>query len=105
MAGQRSSYSEVLGETEAPLALHKHLARYWAAADAPHDDPGGWANRSTADPSTGAVVAIGFPVLETLRNLVLWKVEGVLRTGNPTAATALVEGSAVEQLARLPGSS
>ena len=62
---------------DAPLSLHKHLARYWAAADAPQDNPGRRATRSTADPSTGAVAAMGFPVLDTLRNLVLRKVEGV----------------------------
>ena len=55
MVGWRSTYAEVLGEPDAPLALHKHLAPYWAAADAPQDDPGGRATRSTADPSTGAV--------------------------------------------------
>ena len=77
MAGRHSSYAEVLGETEAPLALHKHLAQYWAAADAPHNDPGGRATRSTADPSTGAVAAVGFPVLDTLKKFVLLKVEGV----------------------------
>ena len=77
MVGRRSTYTEVLGESDAPLALHKHLARYWAAADAPQDDPGGRATRSTADPSTGAVAAVGFPVLDTLINLVLRKVEGV----------------------------
>ena len=77
MVGWRSTYSEVLGELDAPLALHKHLARYWAAADAPQDDPGGRATRSTTDPSTGAMAAVGFPVLDTLRNLVLRKVEGV----------------------------
>ena len=49
----------------------------WAATDAPHDDPSRRATRSTADPSTGAVAAVGFLVLDTLRNLVLWKVEGV----------------------------
>ena len=74
MAGRRSSYTKVLGETEAPLALHKHLARYWAAVDAPHNDPVGRATLSTADPSTGAVAAVGFPVLDTLRNLVFRKV-------------------------------
>ena len=57
MFGGRSTYAEVLGESDAPLALHKHLARYWAAADALQDDPGGRATRSTADPSTGAVAA------------------------------------------------
>ena len=77
MAGRRSSYAEVLGETKAPLALHKHQARYWAAADAPPEDPGGRAIRSTTDPSTSAVAAVGFPVLETLQNLVLRNVEGV----------------------------
>ena len=77
MVGRRSTYTEVLGESEAPLALHKHLARYWAAADAPQDDLGGRATRSTTDSSTGAVAAVGFPVLETFRNLVLRKVEGV----------------------------
>ena len=77
MVGRRSTYAEVLGESDAPLALHKNLARYWAAADAPQDNPGGRATRSTTDPSTGAVAAVGFPVLDTLRNLVLRKVEGV----------------------------
>ena len=77
MVGRRSTYAEVLGESDAPLALHKHLARYWAAADAPQDDPSGRATRSTTDPSTGAVAAVRFPVLETLRNLVLRKVEGM----------------------------
>ena len=77
MAGRRSTYDKLLGGSDAPLALHKHLARYWAAADAPHDDPGGRANCSTADPSTSAVAAVGFPVLETLQNLVLRNVEGV----------------------------
>ena len=77
MFGRRSAYAEVLEESDAPLALHKHLARYGAAADAPQDNPGGRATRSTADPSTGAVAAVGVPVLETLRNLVLRKVEGV----------------------------
>ena len=33
--------------------------------------------RSNADPSTSAVAAVGFPVLETLQNLVLRNVEGV----------------------------
>ena len=75
MFGRRLSYAKVLGESDAPLALHKHLARYWAAADTPPDDPGGRATQSTADPSTGAVAAVGVPVLETLRNLVLRKVE------------------------------
>ena len=74
MFGRRSTYAEVLGESDAPLALHKHLARYWAAADAPQDDPGGRATRSTADPLTGAVATVGVPVLETLQNLVLRKV-------------------------------
>ena len=77
MVGRRSTYAEVLGESDAPLALHKHLARYWTAVDAPQDDPGRRATRSTADPSTGAVAAVGFPVLDTFRNLVLRKVEGV----------------------------
>ena len=77
MVGQRSTYSEVLGESDALLALHKHLARYWAAADAPQDDPGGRATRSTADPSTDPVATVGFPVLDTIINLVLRKVEGV----------------------------
>ena len=77
MVGRRSTYAEVLGESDTPLALHKHLARYWAAVDAPQDDPGGRATRSTADPSTGAVAGVGFPVLDTLRNLVLRKAEGV----------------------------
>ena len=35
---------------------------------------GGRATRSTTDPATGAVADVGHPVLETLQNLVLWKV-------------------------------
>ena len=77
MVGRRSTYAKVLGESDAPLALNKHLARYWAAADAPQYNPGGRATRSTTYPSTGAVAAVGFPVLDTLRNLFLRKVEGV----------------------------
>ena len=76
MVGERSTYAEVLGESDSPLALNKHLARYWAAADAPQDDPGRQATRSTTDPSTGAVAAVGVPVLETLRNIFPQEVGG-----------------------------
>ena len=77
MAGRRVNYADVLVETEAPIALYKHLAKYWAVTDTPPEDPGGRATRSTADPATGAVAAVGLPVLENLRNLVLRKVDGV----------------------------
>ena len=77
MAGRRANDAEVLVETEAPIALYKHLSNYWAVTDTPPEDPGGRATRSTADPATGAVDAVGIPVLETLRNLVLRKVDGV----------------------------
>ena len=77
MAGRRANYAEVLVETEALIALYKHLAKYWAVTDTPPEDPGRRATRSTADPATGAVAAVGLPVLETLRNLVLWKFDGV----------------------------
>ena len=63
-------------KTEAPIALYKHLERYWAVPDTPLEDPGGQATRSNADPATGAVAAVGLPVLETLRNLVLRKIDG-----------------------------
>ena len=76
MAGGRSSFAQILVETKAPLALYKHLARYWTVPDTPPEDPGGRATRSNADPATGAVAAVGLPVLETLRNLVLRKIDG-----------------------------
>ena len=41
------------------------------------EDLGERATRSYVDPPTGAVYAVGLPVLETLRNLVLWKINGV----------------------------
>ena len=43
----------------------------------PPEDPGGRATRSNADTATGAVAAAGLPVLETLRNLVLRKIDRV----------------------------
>ena len=76
-AGRRANYAEVLVETEAPIALYNHLAKYWAVTDIPPEDPGGRATRSTTDPATGAVAAVGLPLLKTLRNLVLRKVDGV----------------------------
>ena len=77
MASRRASYAQVLVEREALIALYKHLARYWAVPDTPPEDPGGQATRSNADPATGAVAAVGLPFLETLRNLVLRKIDGV----------------------------
>ena len=77
MAGRRASCAQVLVETEAPIALYKHLASYWEVPDTPLEYPGGQATRSNTDPSTGAVAAVGLPVLETLRNLVLRKIDGV----------------------------
>ena len=77
MAGRSANYAEVLVEMESPIALYKHLVKYWAVTDTPPEDPGGRATRSTADPATGAVAAVWIPVLETLQNLVLWKVDGV----------------------------
>ena len=76
MAGRHANYAKVLVETEAPIALYKHLTKYWAVTDTPPEDPGGRATRSTADPATGAMAAVGLPILETLRNLVLQKVDG-----------------------------
>ena len=76
MAVRRASYAQVLVETEAPIALYKHLARYWAVPDTPLEDPGGRATCSNADPATGTVAAVGLPVLETLRKLVLRKIDG-----------------------------
>ena len=75
MAGRHANHAEVLVETEAPIALYKHLAKYWAVTDTPPEDPGGRATRSTADPATGAVATVGIPVRETLWNLVLQKVD------------------------------
>ena len=43
----------------------------------PPKDPGGQATRSNADPATGAVAAVGLPVLETLQTLVLQNIDGV----------------------------
>ena len=77
MASRRASYAKVLVERDTPFALYKHLARYWVVADTPPEDPDGRATCSTADHATGAVAAVGLPVLETLRNLVLRKVDGV----------------------------
>ena len=77
MDGQRASYAEVLVETEAPIALYKHLARYWAVPDTPLEDPGVRATLTNAYPATGAVAAVGLPVLNTLRNFVLRKIDGV----------------------------
>ena len=77
MAGWRSSFAQVLVKTEAPLVLYKHLERYWAVPNTPPEDPGVRATRSNADPATGAVAAAGLPVLKTLRNLVLRKIDGV----------------------------
>ena len=77
MAGRRASYAQVLIDTEALIALYKHLARYWAVPDTPTEDLGGRATRSNVDTTTGAVSAVGLPVLETLRNLVLWNIDGV----------------------------
>ena len=77
MAGRRASYAQVLVETEALIALYKHLEKYWAVPDTPLEDPGGRATRSNVDPATGAVAAVGHTVLETLRNLVLWNIDGV----------------------------
>ena len=77
MDGRRANYAEVLVKTEAPIALYKNLAKYWAVTDTPPEDPVGRATRSTADPATAAVASVELPILETLRNLVLWKVDGV----------------------------
>ena len=63
-------------ETEAPIALYKHLARHWEVPDTP-EDLGVRATCSNADPSTGVVTAVGLPLLETLQNLVLRKIGGV----------------------------
>ena len=76
MAIRCASYAHVLVETEAPIALYKHLERYWAVPGT-LEDPGGRANRSNADPATGAGAAVGLPLLKTLRNLVLRKIDGV----------------------------
>ena len=43
----------------------------------PPEDPGGRATRSNADTAMGAVAAVGLTVFETLRNLVLRKIDGV----------------------------
>ena len=128
LAGWRANNAQVLVKTEAPITLYKHLTRYWAVPDTPLEDPGGRATRSNAYPATGAVAAVGLPVLETLRNLVFRKVDEVnklsptlltarkeslltsstlrrtrfrrvSRTGSPTAATAPVAGSALERVA------
>ena len=64
MAGRSASYTQVLVETEAPIALYKHLARYWAVRDTPPEDPGGRVTCSNADPATGTVTAVVIPVLE-----------------------------------------
>ena len=77
MSGRRASYAQVLVETKAPIAIYKHVARYWAVPDTPPEDPGRQATRSNADPATGAVAAVGLPVLETLRNLILRNIDGV----------------------------
>ena len=76
MAGRRASYAQVMVKMEAPIALYKHLDRYWAVPGT-LEDPGGRANRSNADPATGAGAAVGLPLLETLRNLVLRNIDGV----------------------------
>ena len=76
MSGGRASYAQVLVETEAPIVLYKHLARYWAVPDTPLEDPGGQATRSNADPATGAVAAVGLPVFKTLQNLILRNIDG-----------------------------
>ena len=77
MAGRRASYAQILVKTEALIALCKHLTKYWAVPDTPPECLGGRATRSNADPATGAVAAVGLPVLKTLLNLILRKIDGV----------------------------
>ena len=77
MAGRHANDAEVRVETEAPIALYKHLEKYWAVTYTPPEDPGGLATRSTTDPATGAMAAVGLPVLKTLWNLVFRKVRGI----------------------------